>query len=142
MICWFFLGVLLAIITDMGRKRKKRKAIRSCTFYQSPVIEIDPVEFSEDEREEPEEIEEDPSSILARSDIDRYEATKIVYTDLLDALEEEKRIIQFELNSPNTTEKRRATLARRKSTLLGKIATTTSKLYTLDRLIEKAYQSI
>lgn len=146
MICWFFVGVLLAIVSDIAKKRQfkhKQLPIRqtnaSCFEYQSqgPIIDIEPVEVLEDEQGE-----EDPATLLARSDIDRYEATKIVYIDLLDALEEETRIIQSELNKPETSDKRRTTLARRKSTLLGKIATTTSKLYTLDRQIERAYQGV
>lgn len=147
MICWFFVGVLLAIVSDIAKKWKfKREQLpirqtnASCFEYQSqgPIIDIEPVEVLEDEQDE----EETPAILLARADIDRYEATKCVYIDLLDALEEEARTIQIELDSPNTADKRRTTLARRKSTLLGKIATTTSKLYTLDRQIEKAYQGV
>lgn len=145
MIFWFFVGVLLAIVADMAKKGKfKRKQLlphpanTACFEYKIPIIDIEPVEVLEDEQDE----EETPAVLLARADIDRYEATKSVYIDLLDALDEETRIIQTELDKPETADKRRTTLARRKSTLLGKIATTTSKLYTLDRQIEKAYQSI
>lgn len=137
MIVYFFVGILLAVVSDMIKAARKNKpkqlpTTQYCCAPETVEVAWEPVEIVEPD--------EDPTVLLARADVDRFEAVKGVYVDLLDALEEEAQAIERELKSPEMTDKRRTTLTRRKSMLLGKIATTTAKVYSIDRQIEKAYQ--
>lgn len=134
---FFFIGILIAVIADVikSARRNKPKQLPTTQYCCAPeTVEVawEPVEVVEPE--------ETPAVLLARADVDRYEAVKGVYVDLLDALEEEAQAIERELKSPEMTDKRRTTLAHRMATIKGKIATTTAKVYSIDRQIEKAYQ--
>lgn len=134
---FFFIGILIAVIADVikSARRNKPKQLPTTQYCCAPeTVEVawEPVEVVEPE--------ETPAVLLARADVDRYEAVKGVYVDLLDALEEEAQAIERELKSQEMTDKRRTTLAHRMATIKGKIATTTAKVYSIDRQIEKAYQ--
>lgn len=132
-IYFFIAAVIIAILGRINTARKRLPPIQySCVS--------EPITAEWEDRTECDEPEEDPTVLLARADIDRYEAIKIVYIDLLDSLEEEAQIIQTELKNTDTTDKRRTMLAHRMATIKGRIATTTTKLYDLDHKIEKAYQ--
>lgn len=146
MTIYFFIGFALAALVDLVKSARKNK--RKQLPPAPVVVDWEPVEDEPDGTEldlsvpfcgELEEVEEYPAVLLARADIDRYEAIKGVYIDLLDALEEETHAIEREFKSPEITDKRRSTLAHRLTAIKSKEATTTAKVYAIDRQIEKAY---
>ena len=64
------------------------------------------------------------------------------YNDISSAIFRELNDLESEYNSPNTSEKRKAAINKRRLTLLSKRAGTTAKIYGIERKIEQLYNDM
>jgi hypothetical protein len=78
----------------------------------------------------------------AAAEMDRLQVLKLEYTSISDAIEKELADLETEYNGPNTSEKRRSTISKRRLTLYRQRAGNTSKLFQLDKNIETLYNQI
>lgn len=78
----------------------------------------------------------------AAAEMDRLKTLKFEYTAISDAIEKELADLEREYSGPNTSEKRKSAISKRRLTLFRQRAGNTSKLYQLDKNIEKLYSEI
>jgi len=78
----------------------------------------------------------------ATAELDRLQTLKYEYTAISDEIEKELFDLEQEYKSPNVSEKRRAAISKRRLTLYKHRAGNTSKLFQLDKNIEKLYTEI
>ena len=64
------------------------------------------------------------------------------YNDISSAISRELNDLESEYNGPNTSEKRKAAINKRRLTLLSKRAGTTAKIYGIERKIESLYNDL
>lgn len=74
-----------------------------------------------------------------QAEIERIQALRREYMEISDAIDAELSDLKSEYDGPNTSEKRRAAINKRRLVLLNKRATNTSKLQALERKTEKIY---
>jgi hypothetical protein len=77
-----------------------------------------------------------------QTEIDMQTDLKQQYKAIASAISRELNDLESEYNSPNTSEKRKAAINKRRLTLLSKRAGTTAKIYGIERKIEQLYNDI
>ena len=77
-----------------------------------------------------------------QTEIDMQTDLKQQYKAIASAISRELNDMESEYNSPNTSEKRKAAINKRRLTLLSKKASTTAKIYGIERKIEQLYNDL
>jgi len=77
-----------------------------------------------------------------QTEIDMQTDLKQQYKAITSAISRELNDLESEYNSPNTSEKRKAAINKRRLTLLSKRAGTTAKIYGIERKIEQLYNDL
>ena len=77
-----------------------------------------------------------------QTEIDMQTDLKQQYKAIASAISRELNDLESEYNSPNTSEKRKAAINKRRLTLLSKRAGTTAKIYGIERKIEQLYNDL
>jgi len=77
-----------------------------------------------------------------QTEIDMQTDLKQQYKAIASAISRELNDLESEYNSPNTSEKRKAAINKRRLTLLSKRAGTTAKIYGIERKIEQLYNDM
>ena len=75
-------------------------------------------------------------------EIDMQTDLKQQYKAIASAINQELADLETEYNGPNTSEKRKAAINKRRLTLLSKRAGTTAKIYGIERKIEQLYNDL
>lgn len=87
-----------------------------------------------------ETVQRDPEYI--QIEIDMQTDLKQQYKAIASAINRELSDLETEYNGPNTSEKRKAAINKRRLTLLSKRAGTTAKIYGIERKIEQLYNDL
>ena len=87
-----------------------------------------------------ETIPKDPE--YTQTEIDMQTDLKQQYKAIASAISRELNDLESEYNGPNTSEKRKAAINKRRLTLLSKRAGTTAKIYGIERKIESLYNDL
>lgn len=77
-----------------------------------------------------------------QTEIDMQTDLKQQYKAIASAISRELNDLESEYNSPNTSEKRKTAINKRRLTLLSKRAGTTAKIYGIERKIEQLYNDL
>jgi hypothetical protein len=77
-----------------------------------------------------------------QTEIDMQTDLKQQYKAIAAAINQELSDLETEYNGPNTSEKRKAAINKRRLTLLSKRAGTTAKIYGIERKIEQLYNDL
>ena len=87
-----------------------------------------------------ETVSKDPE--YTKVEIEMQTDLKKQYNDISSAISHELNDLDNEYKNPNTSEKRKAAINKRRLTLLSKRAGTTAKIYGIERKIEQLYNDL